>query len=251
MIQRVSIRLAAGNNSGKAGPGRRSFQRTRARRALRQAPTGLEQAGGAGEGDGPVTKSKVGLSEKAEDAGDENVETLHLTARQYKAEYPEADQDAVEVNLAVLRTQRTMTAAITHYIDSLDMKAGVTGARYSLMRTLYFARDRRLVQNEIGRAMGVSRTNITNLIDGLERDGLVRRISNPADRRVSHAQLTPAGEETCRKLMAAMVYFMDEACSDFTPQEKVQFAEFLHRFRHGLERRFLQDAGEVQQSLGA
>jgi DNA-binding MarR family transcriptional regulator len=49
------------------------------------------------------------------------------------------------------------------------------------------------------------RSNITQLIDGLEKDGLVRRRADPEDRRSVRAALTPAGErvyEKARQLLA-------------------------------------------------
>src|SRR5688500_20152775 len=79
-------------------------------------------------------------------------------------------------------------------MDQLELDVSMTGARYTLLLTLFFARDNLLAQNEISRELSVSRTNITNPIDGLERDGLLPRGPNPADRRGSHAQLTQPGD---------------------------------------------------------
>jgi DNA-binding MarR family transcriptional regulator len=39
------------------------------------------------------------------------------------------------------------------------------------------------------------RSNMTQLVDRLEADGLVRRVADPADRRVVLADLTPLGTE--------------------------------------------------------
>jgi DNA-binding MarR family transcriptional regulator len=39
------------------------------------------------------------------------------------------------------------------------------------------------------------RSNITQLVDRLEKDGLVRRIDHPSDRRGVRAELTPLGRE--------------------------------------------------------
>jgi DNA-binding MarR family transcriptional regulator len=39
------------------------------------------------------------------------------------------------------------------------------------------------------------RSNMTQLMDRLEADGLVRRVDDPTDRRVVRATLTPLGEE--------------------------------------------------------
>ena len=39
------------------------------------------------------------------------------------------------------------------------------------------------------------RSNITQLVDRLEKDGLVRRMDHPSDRRAVRAELTPLGRE--------------------------------------------------------
>jgi DNA-binding MarR family transcriptional regulator len=152
---------------------------------------------------------------------------LHATALRYHLELPWADPDAVEINLSIFRANRIMGASLERHLDALGL--GITRARYTVLRTLYFAEGNRMPQNVIGREMGVSKTNITNLIDGLERDALVVRITNPADRRVTYAQLTPAGLDLCRELLPAMTRWMSEVCRDFSPEERVLFKSFLSR----------------------
>ena len=46
---------------------------------------------------------------------------------------------------------------------------------------------------EIAEQLEVTPRNVTGLIDHLERDGLVERIDDPQDRRLTYARLTPAG----------------------------------------------------------
>jgi DNA-binding MarR family transcriptional regulator len=110
----------------------------------------------------------------------------------------------------------------------------MTGARYTLLMTLYFSRDNLLAQNEISRELNVSRTNITNLIDGLERDELVERVPNPADRRVSYAQLTDKGRAVCERLMPTMTELMQDATHDFSPDERAQLKTLLYRVQRNI-----------------
>jgi DNA-binding MarR family transcriptional regulator len=170
-------------------------------------------------------------------AGEED--RLQAIARRYKEELPWADADAIEIFMGVLRMHRILAAATARYYDSLGLGFSMTGARHTLLLTLYFVEDHRLPQNEISRELGVSRTNITNLIDGLERDDLVTRIPNPADRRVSYAQLTPRGEQLCATLLPILTRFMEETCSDFDRGEKEQFKGYLRRFRRDVRARYL------------
>ena len=43
--------------------------------------------------------------------------------------------------------------------------------------------------------MQVHRTSVTNLIDGLERSGYVRRLAHQSDRRTTLAEITPRVRE--------------------------------------------------------
>jgi DNA-binding MarR family transcriptional regulator len=47
-----------------------------------------------------------------------------------------------------------------------------------------------------GSELGLARSTITNLVDRLERAGLVDRVASPSDRRVTLVRLTAAGLDT-------------------------------------------------------
>jgi DNA-binding MarR family transcriptional regulator len=185
-----------------------------------------------------LDKTQGGVSSGAanEAAAEQEIaeEVLRTSALSYQQELPGSDADAIEVLLALLRAVRVHRTAVTRQLESLDLAVGMTGARYTLLMTLYFSRDNLLAQNEISRELNVSRTNITNLIDGLERDGLVERMPSPADRRVSYAQLTQRGRDVCVKLMPAMAELMQDATRDFSADEKAQFRSFLYRVQRNI-----------------
>jgi DNA-binding MarR family transcriptional regulator len=58
-------------------------------------------------------------------------------------------------------------------------------------------------QQQAGARLGVDRTTMVALIDGLERQGLVVRSPHPADRRRNVVQLTPAGQDTLERATVA------------------------------------------------
>jgi MarR family 2-MHQ and catechol resistance regulon transcriptional repressor len=72
--------------------------------------------------------------------------------------------------------------------------------------------DKTFPLSELGDHLVVTRANITGLIDGLVRDGFVRRIDHPQDRRMVLAQLTDKG----RKFL-----------SWFAPQHHANLKKFL------------------------
>ena len=172
--------------------------------------------------------------EDVEEAQRISEHVLAATARRYQEELSWADPEVIETSLALVRLQRMHRVAAGRQIEAMELPVALTGARFTLLLTLYFARDNLLAQNEISRELSVSRTNITNLIDGLERDGLVERVPNPADRRVSYARLTDDGRKACLEVLPEMTRFMTDHLDGFTPDETRQFKEYLYRVQRNI-----------------
>lgn len=74
---------------------------------------------------------------------------------------------------------------------------GLTGAQYNVLNVLA-ARDEAMSQRELSDVLVVDRSNVTGLLDRMEKAGWVKREDDPADRRVYRISLTAAG----RKLWA-------------------------------------------------
>lgn len=77
---------------------------------------------------------------------------------------------------------------------------GLSGARLGVLEQLAGS-DEPLALGDIAARLSCVRSNMTQLIDKLEADGLVRRVADPADRRSVRAALTPLGRE--RRAVAA------------------------------------------------
>jgi DNA-binding MarR family transcriptional regulator len=181
----------------------------------------------------------------ADDQSEE--ERIRRTALRYTQQLPWLSSSAIEAYISLLHTMRVHSVAIERYLSALGQPKPISSARHTVLRTLYFADDYRLGQNELSREVGVSRTNITNLIDILERDGLVTRAMNPADRRTNDVQLTDAGFDFCSTFIPAVAEFMASMLADLSESELAQLNALLARVREGMYRRYLADnfAGEA------
>ncbi len=69
---------------------------------------------------------------------------------------------------------------------------GLSPARYEVLAALASA-DTPLALSDLASRLSCVRSNMTQLVDRLEADGLVRRVSDATDRRVVRAELTEAG----------------------------------------------------------
>ena len=67
---------------------------------------------------------------------------------------------------------------------------------------LALGHDGALAMGDLARRVGITEKTATGLIDRLERDGLVQRLRDDADRRVVHVRLTAAGEALHRRMDA-------------------------------------------------
>ncbi len=76
---------------------------------------------------------------------------------------------------------------------------GLTAAQFNVLNVLADAADG-LSQRELGDILVVDRSNITGLLDRLEKAGLVKRTDHPSDRRIYRVSLTPAGRRLWTKV---------------------------------------------------
>jgi MarR family transcriptional regulator for hemolysin len=58
-------------------------------------------------------------------------------------------------------------------------------------------------QRDIAEAVGITGATLTHHLDGLERDGLIERRRDPANRRQQVVELTAAGEQAFQRLRGA------------------------------------------------
>jgi DNA-binding MarR family transcriptional regulator len=83
-------------------------------------------------------------------------------------------------------------------------KQGLSEGRLEALSVLGHCHDQGLALGELAEILNVSPRNVTGLIDGLEGDGMVRRVPDPRDRRSVHAQLTPLGRKRVQSVWQAL-----------------------------------------------
>jgi DNA-binding MarR family transcriptional regulator len=108
---------------------------------------------------------------------------------------------AMRVATSVMRAQQLLLARF----DQLLKPYGLSFARYEALVLLHFSRTGALPLSVIGQRLMVHPTSVTNTIDRLEADRLVRRSPNPRDGRGVLAALTPAGRDVVVRATATLM----------------------------------------------
>jgi DNA-binding MarR family transcriptional regulator len=92
------------------------------------------------------------------------------------------------VSAAVIEAARTLEARLEQALGPLQLSL----AKFGVLRCLAHA-ERPLPLSAIAQRQKCVRSNMTQLTDRLEADGLVRRVDDPQDRRAVLAEPTAAG----------------------------------------------------------
>lgn len=107
------------------------------------------------------------------------------------------DRDRV----AAWRALITANALVLERIERALAEAGLPPLGwYDVLLELSGAPDGRLRMHELARAVVLSRSGLTRLVDRLERNGLLRRVPDPDDRRGSYAAITEDGRTMLRRM---------------------------------------------------
>jgi DNA-binding MarR family transcriptional regulator len=123
-------------------------------------------------------------------------------------------------------------AAVTRQLSArLEAAHGLTLSDFDVLVQLYNAPERSLRRVDIARAVLLTASGITRLLDGLERSGWVEKRSCDSDARVSYAVLTDKGVKKFEAARETHLADIEELfASRFTAAEREQLAELLGRF---------------------
>jgi DNA-binding MarR family transcriptional regulator len=106
---------------------------------------------------------------------------------------------------------------------------GLSEGRFQTLIRLTHRPDGRTTMGELAEMLDVSPRTITGLVDNLERDGLVRRVDDPSDRRSIYAEITPQGRERVKSLWREAVVAQQVMTGGFSESELAQLRHLCLR----------------------
>src|SRR5688500_3092874 len=93
-----------------------------------------------------------------------------------------------------------------------------------------------LKMNELSRLLMVTGGNVTAIVDQLEKEGLVERFDEPADRRAFRIHLTRAGEKTFADMARAHEEWVVELLTGMSRRDQDELLRLLAKVKqHAVE----------------
>ncbi|HET9143680.1 MarR family transcriptional regulator [Actinophytocola sp.] len=127
---------------------------------------------------------------------------------------------------SIMRVQQVLQSAV----DTALRPHGLTFARYEALVLLTFSKRGSLPMRVMGDRLQLHPTSVTNIVDRLEGDGLVKRTRHPTDRRTTLAEITELGRERMAAATAA-VTAIDFGMRGLTGRQTGQLTELLAKVR--------------------
>jgi DNA-binding MarR family transcriptional regulator len=127
---------------------------------------------------------------------------------------------------SIMRVQQILQSAV----DGALKAHGLTFARYEALVLLVFSQRGSLPMRVMGERLQLHPTSVTNIVDRLEADHLVKRTPHPTDRRTTLAEITESGRERMAQATKA-VTSIDFGLVGLTDHQTGELTELLAKVR--------------------
>jgi len=140
-----------------------------------------------------------------------------------------ADRSSVRLWLRLL----SCTMAIEKDVQRRFAERGATLARFDVLAALD-REERGMTMGALSRALLVSNGNVTQLVQKLVKDGLVRIARSPSDRRASIVRLTQKGRAEFDGLAAAHHDWIDALVADMDGEAREKLYQSLGALKRSI-----------------
>jgi MarR family transcriptional regulator for hemolysin len=160
-------------------------------------------------------------------AGEEERDDFDEWSSNFADFYP----DKSRLNLE-FRTSRLLVMASRSWVYRIDNKLrGATGqsrARWQVLFTMAFA-EQPVTMTAICKRVRVQWPTMVRVVEGMERDGLLAREGNPADRRSKLLHLTPRGTALIREIQPILDHERAQLLAGLNDEELAMCARLLEK----------------------
>lgn len=127
---------------------------------------------------------------------------------------------------SIMRAQQIVLARVDEALRPFEL----TFARYEALVLLTFSRQGSLPLGKMGERLMIHPTSVTNIVDRLEAQRLVRRVDHPTDRRTTLCEITADGRRLVDEATRA-VTAVDLGIAGLTEREVDELTRLLGKLR--------------------
>jgi DNA-binding MarR family transcriptional regulator len=146
--------------------------------------------------------------------------------QELKASYPDVSTEAMETILQFCK----VSALINMRREALLAEFGLTSGRFHLLMLLKRQEPvHALSPSELAKRTSVTRGTMTQFIDAIEKDGFVKRVEDPKDRRGMLVKLTELGEAKLKEILPTHISRMEHYTRVLNSEERVMMIQIMNK----------------------
>lgn len=147
-----------------------------------------------------------------------------------------ASESAPQVSCEDLMCALMSTAKMIHRFGEAKISkhkhlSKLSGPRIGVIFAVHEAGTIRM--GDLAAKMLVAPRTATDLVDGLERDGYLQRLPDPADRRAMLLELTPKASADFGNIAALRKAFTEEVFGHLSADDRYQLVQLLNKVKQG------------------
>jgi MarR family 2-MHQ and catechol resistance regulon transcriptional repressor len=128
---------------------------------------------------------------------------------------------------AFIKLNRSVIAVQGRLLPALQREFGLTESQIAVLEALKHLGP--LPQGELCRKILRSGSNLTTVVDNLERDGLVHRTRDESDRRIQIVSLTDKGRELVGRALPVHVDRITRTMAVLDPDEQLELGRLCRK----------------------
>jgi len=168
---------------------------------------------------------------KRKAASEARLESSLRRMRDSSLRYGKVSSLTAETFLSFIYTHHRLSL----YLDKAARAYGITRSAINVLTILRSTEGRGCGQQELSRLLLVSRANVTGLIDGLIRKGLVQRTPDESDRRACIVKISQKGERLLDSILPQYHIRISKIYSALNNAEKKIFNRVMGKLRITLD----------------
>lgn len=142
--------------------------------------------------------------------------------------FPDMNVDCLLTSFLLIRTSHDLY----NQSAALLTENGLSHGKVRILASLLL-RKKPLLPSEMAKSAGVTRSTMTGLISGLEKDGLIRRGPHE-DRRMTAIHLTEEGQALLMDILPAYSSIVSGIMNELTDEERIVLKKLLFKIRKGM-----------------
>ena len=154
------------------------------------------------------------------------------TLKELVKRFPDLDVSALRACALLLRTGSDLLTEFERFLG----KIGLSQGKFLTLIVMNRAPDEEISPSTVAEKLGVTRSTMTGLLDGLEKSKLIERLPHSNDRRKLAVRLTKQGRQTLRKILPGYYRMINTVMADLNEAERSDLMRHLQKVNQGLAR---------------